>query len=172
MHPAIQITDDGSQTIFNGICDWVYEEEVFATKTAAWLSPDNKKLAFVQFDDKPVSHITIPVYGIPGVPRDQYPGLVDFPYPKTGSSNPLVKLFLVDLTNASPNEPVNKTQIPAPEEFRDKQHIVSVVAWANNDTLLSTWMNRVQNHAIVEACKGKSCRQVNSFDSLSIFRFN
>lgn len=162
VHPAIQITDDGSQNIYNGICDWVYEEEVFATKTAAWLSPDDKQLAFVQFDDSPVNHITIPVYGQPGSPRDQYPGIVDFPYPKTGSSNPLVKLFLVDLSDASSNEAVKKDQILAPEELREKQHIVSVVGWANNKTLLSTWMNRVQNHAIVEACEGKSCRQVSS----------
>lgn len=164
VHPAIQITDDGSPNIYNGICDWVYEEEVFATKTAAWLSPDDKQLAFVQFDDSPVNHITIPVYGQPGSSRDQYPGIVDFPYPKTGSNNPQVKLFLVDLADASSNEAVKKDQILAPEELRDKQHIISVVEWANNKTLLSTWMNRVQNHAIVEACEGKSCRQV-------IFRF-
>lgn len=111
VHPAIQITDDGSQNIYNGICDWVYEEEVFATKTAAWLSPDNKKLVYVQFDDSPVNHITIPVYGVPGSPRDQYPGIVDFPYPKTGSNNPLVKLFSVDLTDASPNETVEKVKL-------------------------------------------------------------
>lgn len=160
VHPAIQITDDGSANIYNGICDWVYEEEVFATKTAAWLSPDNKKLVYVQFDDTPVNHITIPVYGQPGAPRDQYPGIVDFPYPKTGTNNPLVKLFLVDLTNVARNETVKKVQIPAPEKLREQQHIVSVVAWANNETLLSTWMNRVQNHAIVEACRGQSCQQV------------
>lgn len=160
VHPAIQITDDGSANIYNGICDWVYEEEVFATKTAAWLSPNNKKLAYVQFDDTPVNHITIPVYGQPGSPSTQYPGIVDFPYPKSGTNNPLVKLFLVDLTNVSRNETVKKVQIPAPEKLRDQQHIVAVVSWANNETLLSTWMNRVQNHAIVESCKGQSCQQV------------
>lgn len=160
MHPAIQITDDGSANIYNGICDWVYEEEVFATKTAAWISPDNKQLAYVQFDDSPVSHIAIPVYGVPGSPRDQYPGIIDFPYPKTGSNNPLVKLFLVDLTSASVNETVKRVQIPPPKEFNEKPHIVSVVSWANNDTLLSTWMNRVQNNAIIEACQGETCHRV------------
>lgn len=160
IHPEIRITDDGSNNIYNGICDWVYEEEVFATKTAAWLSPDNKKLVYAQFDDTPVTHIFIPLYGEPGSRNDQYPVLLDFPYPKTGSGNPLVKLFLVDLSTASPGETVKKVQIPAPKELRDKEHIVSVVSWANNDVLLSTWMNRVQNHAIVEACEGQSCHQV------------
>ncbi|XP_031621025.1 venom dipeptidyl peptidase 4-like isoform X2 [Contarinia nasturtii] len=161
VHPAIQITNDGSANIYNGICDWVYEEEIFSTKTAAWISPDNKKLAYVQFDDSPVNHIAIPVYGAPGSSRDQYPGFIDFPYPKTGTNNPLVKLFLVDLTTVSPNEAVIKIQILPPQELREKQHIISVVLWgANNDTLLSTWMNRVQNRAIVEACEGEICRRI------------
>lgn len=133
---------------------------MFSTKTAAWISPDNKKLAYVQFDDSPVNHIAIPVYGAPGSQRDQYPGFIDFPYPKTGTNNPLVKLFLVDLTTVSPNEPVKKTQISPPQELREQQHIISVAAWTNNDTLLSTWMNRVQNRAIVEVCEGQICRRV------------
>lgn len=181
---TIQITNDGNANIFNGICDWVndndflflifvclelilfslyekvYEEEVFATKTAAWLSPDNKKLAYVQFDDSPVNHVTIPVYGVPGSLRDQYPGFIDFPYPKTGSNNPTVKLYLVDLTSTSSSDEVKKVQIDAPEEFKKEQHIISVVAWANNDTLLSAWMNRVQNHMIVKTCGKENCDQV------------
>lgn len=117
-------------------------------------------MAYVQFDDTPVNHIAIPVYGQPGNLRDQYPGLIDFPYPKTGTSNPLVKLFLVDLTGVSSNENVKKTQIQPPEELREKQHIIAVSAWANNNTLISAWMNRVQNHAIIEACEGETCRRV------------
>lgn len=163
INEAIQITSDGSQEIFNGICDWVYEEEVFATKTAAWLSPDNRKLAYVQFNDTPVKHVSIPLYGSPGSPDFQYPGFIDFPYPKTGSNNPLVKLFWVDLAGASPKDEVKKVQINPPDELIDDQHIISVVAWANNQTLLSAWMNRVQNHAIVEACDGQSCRPVSFF---------
>lgn len=170
VNPAIKITDDGSPNIFNGICDWVYEEEVFSTKTAAWLSPDNKKLAFVQFDDTPVNHIQIPVYGVPGI--DQYPGIIDFPYPKTGSHNPLVKLFVVDLANASPNQSVEKLSIPAPEEFRNIDHIISVVSWANNNTMLAVWMNRVQNQAILEACEGENCRRVRNIHAFLFLVLN
>lgn len=162
VHPAIQITYDGNANIYNGICDWVYEEEIFSTKTSAWISPDNKKLAYVQFNDTAVSHMEIPVYRVPGFfPRDQYPGMMNFSYPKTGTKNPLVKLFLVDLTTVSPNDNnVKKVQISPPDELREQQHIISVATWANNDTLLSVWMNRVQNHAIVEACEGPECRRV------------
>lgn len=105
-------------------------------------------------------YLTIPVYGVPGSPRDQYTGFIDFPYPKTGSNNPTVKLYLVDLTSTSSSDEVKKVQIDAPEEFKKEQHIISVVAWANNDTLLSAWMNRVQNHMIIKTCGKESCDQV------------
>lgn len=160
--PEIQITTDGDPNVFNGICDWVYEEEVFSTKTAVWISPDNKQMAYVQFDDSEVRHINIPVYGQAGAPQDQYPGVIEFPYPKTGSRNPFVKLFLVNLTQAEPEKPIEKIQISPPQEFKERQHIISVVAWANNDTMLSTWMNRIQNDSIVQVCKEQSCRNVMS----------
>lgn len=57
-------------------------EEVFSGKTALWLSPDGKKLAYVRFDDSPVRRINIPIYGIPGAPDFQYPAELPVNYPK------------------------------------------------------------------------------------------
>ncbi|KAI0185547.1 dipeptidyl peptidase IV N-terminal region-domain-containing protein, partial [Xylaria flabelliformis] len=34
-----QITNDGSPDMFNGVPDWVYEEEIFGTRSALWWSP-------------------------------------------------------------------------------------------------------------------------------------
>lgn len=98
------------------------------------------------------------MYGIPG--RDQYPSAVDFPYPKTGSPNPLVKLFLVNLESSAPGGPIVRSHIPPPKELQDIEHIVSVVAWANEVDMISTWMNRIQNHAIVQTCKNIQCKNV------------
>lgn len=114
-----------------------------------------------------MQHINIPVYGIPGVPRDQYPQAIDFPYPKTGSPNPLVKLFVVNLEDISPNRQVQKVQVLAPPELRNIQHIISVVSWANNDEMIAAWMNRVQNFTIVQSCKGIACRNLLILSSLS-----
>jgi len=51
-----RLTTDGSDTIFNGTLDWVYNEE-FATRVAqpayAW-SPDGKWLLFLRLDDEGV----------------------------------------------------------------------------------------------------------------------
>lgn len=117
-------------------------------------------MAFVQFNDSSVNHINIPIYGTPGIEQNQYPSAVEFPYPKTGSSNPTVKLFLVNLAAAKPNQAVTKVQVPPPKDFLDQEHIVSVVAWANDKELISTWMNRVQNRAIVQLCNTTGCSEL------------
>lgn len=153
----VQITTDGRENIYNGVCDWVYEEEVFSTKTALWFSPNGAQLAFVRFDDAFVRNMQIPIYGQPGA--FQYPEEIIIPYPKTGSPNPTVKLFSVNLKT------LEKYENPAPIKLRNIEHIIAVVAWANDDTLLSTWMNRVQNETVVQICENAACKLLNSWVS-------
>lgn len=78
----IQLTTDGSNDIFNGVPDWVYEEEVFASNSALWFSPDGKRLAYMRFDDSNTKRITFPYYGVPGALEFQYPRNIAFNYPK------------------------------------------------------------------------------------------
>lgn len=158
-----QITTDGRENIYNGVCDWVYEEEVFSTKTALWFSPDGSQLAYVRFDDTAVRTMQIPIYGLPGA--FQYPEEIVIPYPKTGSPNPLVQLFSVDLETVADENKVEKYEVLAPIELRNVQHIIAVVAWANNGTLLSTWMNRVQNKTYVQTCVDDKCKLLMSWAS-------
>lgn len=74
------ITGDGIPgVVYNGIPDWVYEEEVLGTDAASWFSPDGKKLAFIRFDDKEVREA---VYDIYGEGDQQYPEEVHLRYPK------------------------------------------------------------------------------------------
>jgi dipeptidyl aminopeptidase len=58
----VRITKTGSKTVFNGVPDWVYEEEVFSADKAFWFSPDSKYLAFLSFDETAVEEYTFPVY--------------------------------------------------------------------------------------------------------------
>ena len=60
-------------TIFNGICDWVYEEEVFSDTKAMYFSPDGTHLAWVEFNDTEVDVMPLQVYGQPGRIEFQYP---------------------------------------------------------------------------------------------------
>lgn len=151
----IQVTFDGidSQTsiILNGITDWVYEEEIFSTNSASWFSPDGKKLAFIQFDDSNVSTIAIPHYGLPG--QFQYPLMNEINYPKAGSVNPKVKFFYADFDGITVENANQKVfNIAVPTEFTDLEHLITSVQWANDNTLISAWMNRVQNKAIINKC--------------------
>lgn len=51
----VRITTDGSESVFNGVPDWVYEEEVFGADFALWFSPNGEEIAFLRSDETEVS---------------------------------------------------------------------------------------------------------------------
>nr|XP_003707763.1 PREDICTED: venom dipeptidyl peptidase 4 isoform X1 [Megachile rotundata] len=130
--------------VFNGIPDWVYEEEVLASASALWFSPDGKHLAFITFNDTNVKDIVIPKYGTPGGIVYQYPLEENIKYPKAGSPNPVVSLNLIDLTNSS-SEIIN---LQPPIDFVGVDNIIYTVNWRNSEQVVATWTNRVQNKAM------------------------
>lgn len=72
------ITADGiSDVIYNGIPDWVYEEEVLGTDAASWFSPNGEKLAYIRFDDREVKEALYELYD-----NRQYPEEIHLRYPK------------------------------------------------------------------------------------------
>lgn len=76
------ITSDGEPgVIYNGIPDWVYEEEVLGTDAASWFSPNGEKLAFIRFDDVNVREAVYNIYG-DGTGDHLYPEEVHLRYPK------------------------------------------------------------------------------------------
>lgn len=60
--PHVRVTTDGSHTVFNGVPDWVYEEEVFETDTALWWSPDATRIAFLRSDESKVHDFKLQYY--------------------------------------------------------------------------------------------------------------
>lgn len=151
------LTTDGSQYVYNGIPDWVYEEEVFASNCALWFSPDGNKLAWARFDDTPVRAMSIPVYGTPGSLDFQYTQHLGILYPKAGSPNPVVTLHSVDLTAATPVELSHPYVGPTPNQ----KPLLTAVAWLDNSNLIAAWMNRIQNECYLHKCSASECTQVN-----------
>jgi len=84
------LTDDGYEDLRNGLPDWVYPEEL-GQDEAFWWSPDSKKIAFMQFDERPVTKYPI-IHDIQPIPRLEMLG-----YPKPGGNNPIIRLFIVDV---------------------------------------------------------------------------
>ncbi|XP_076681327.1 venom dipeptidyl peptidase 4 isoform X3 [Andrena cerasifolii] len=147
-----QITDTGVfGTIYNGVPDWVYEEEVFGSNKAIWFSPSGTKLAFGYFDDSHTPIITIPFYGYPGSLTFQYTSAISIHYPKSGTTNPTVKLFYVDLKKVVQGN-VSLTEIEHPTELSSTERILSAVAFPTDNLVYATWMNRVQNRTYFHFC--------------------
>ena len=46
--------------LYNGIPDWVSEEETFEDNKALWWSPDSSRLVYGVFDDTDVDIINLP----------------------------------------------------------------------------------------------------------------
>ncbi len=84
------LTTDGTEDLRNGFPDWVYPEEL-GQYQAFWWSPDSKRIAFMQFDEKPVTKYPI-VHDVQPIPHFELLG-----YPKPGGNNPIVRLFVVDV---------------------------------------------------------------------------
>jgi dipeptidyl-peptidase-4 len=87
------VTTEGSEverTRF-GSGSWVYGEEL-DQNTAMWWSPDGSKLAYYGFDEKPVTDYYLQLG------QTQLYSTADIEaYPKAGSDNPVVDLFVYDL---------------------------------------------------------------------------
>ncbi|KDN43691.1 hypothetical protein K437DRAFT_225471 [Tilletiaria anomala UBC 951] len=99
-HAPVRITNSGATEIFNGVPDWVYEEEVFSSDSAMWFSPDGTKLAYLSFDERDVPTFDFPIYN----PSHWFPAQTTpytektkMKYPKPGYPNPVVSAHVVDV---------------------------------------------------------------------------
>ncbi|KAF4981836.1 hypothetical protein FZEAL_2414 [Fusarium zealandicum] len=149
-----QITDDGGPDMFHGVPDWVYEEEVFGTRSTLWFSPDAKFLAFLSFNETGVGTFTIPYYMDGEKLAPTYPRELDLRYPKVGSTNPTVQLNILDLST-------NDYKPVAVDAFEPEDLIIGEVAWVTNthDALIYRAFNRVQDkdtHVVVNPQTFKS----------------
>ena len=51
-HPLTTSGEPG--TVYHGVADWLYEEEILGASRALWVSPDQTHLAFLSFNDSKV----------------------------------------------------------------------------------------------------------------------
>ncbi|KAH1014109.1 hypothetical protein HUJ04_003003 [Dendroctonus ponderosae] len=144
-----------TEFIFNGIPDWVYEEEIFSSNKALWFSGDGRKIAYARFNDNNVEAMVVPIYGEPGTLYSQYPRANFVKYPKAGTTNPTVELFVYDIDSKNTTELAITSNLESAHIINEKpglnfsEPILAAVTWATNNSLVAVWMNRRQNQANV-----------------------
>ncbi|KDQ19524.1 hypothetical protein BOTBODRAFT_153437 [Botryobasidium botryosum FD-172 SS1] len=139
----IRVTTTGTESLFNGVPDWVYEEEVFASDFTLWWAPDSQHLAFLTLDESAVDTFTYPVYNPSTDPDAVYPYTkeVKMKYPKPGYANPLVSVGIYKLPSASA---LIAAPFPAPDvlnltwaaQLDPNDRIISEVAWVGNSSMI------------------------------------
>ncbi|XP_066468190.1 dipeptidyl peptidase 4 [Tiliqua scincoides] len=145
--PIVAITQNGEENkVFNGLADWVYEEEMFGTPAALWWSPNGSFLAYAEINDTEVPLIEYSFYS---EDTQQYPKTIKIPYPKAGVTNPTIRLFVVDTQSLSS---INSTEIVAPSNIISGDHYLSVVTWVTDERICLQWLKRIQNVSVLAIC--------------------
>uniref|UniRef100_A0A803XWF3 Dipeptidyl peptidase like 10 n=1 Tax=Meleagris gallopavo TaxID=9103 RepID=A0A803XWF3_MELGA len=141
---SLRLTSSGKEgIIFNGIADWLYEEELLHSHIAHWWSPDGERLAFLTINDSLVPSMVIPRFT-----GGLYPKAKQYPYPKAGQTNPTVKLFVVNLYG-----PAHTLELMPPDSFKSREYYITMVNWVSNTKAVVRWLNRPQNISILTVCE-------------------
>ena len=140
-------------------------------------------MAYAEFNDMDVNEFVYPKYGNPDDPlANRYPEQVRIKYPKTGTTNPSIKINVFeDLTSDAPTS----LNVQAPTDlgrlltirlfnsmgirrnvfafllyavyntshFIVEGYIYTAITWINEETVSVIWMNRVQNQSEVTECR-------------------
>ncbi|XP_052359554.1 dipeptidyl aminopeptidase-like protein 6 isoform X3 [Oncorhynchus keta] len=141
---SIRLVSTGKEgVIFNGLSDWLYEEEIFQTHIAHWWSLDGARLAYATINDTMVPKMEIPMFT-----GTTYPTGREYHYPKAGEENPVISLYVVNL-----NGPLHTMEMRRPEDQRMGEYYVTMVKWATTTKLAVNWLNRAQNISMLTLCQ-------------------
>ncbi|XP_061696182.1 dipeptidyl aminopeptidase-like protein 6b [Syngnathoides biaculeatus] len=142
---TIRLVSTGKEgVVFNGLADWLYEEEILQSYKAHWWSPDGLRLAYMTINDTLVPKMEVPFFT--GTP---YPNTLEYHYPKAGEENPLVHLSVASL-----NGPLHTVVMKKPDDPRiGREYYITMVKWATSTKLAVNWLNRAQNNSILTLCE-------------------
>ncbi|WP_096383804.1 S9 family peptidase [Lysobacter enzymogenes] len=127
---AVQLTKDGSDTIGNGVAEFVADEEM-DRHTGYWWAPDDSAIAFARIDESPV-----PVQKRYEVYPDRT-AVVEQRYPAAGDRNVLVRLLVA---------PVGRTGATREIDLGKQQDIyLARVDWRGADRLTFQRQSRDQH---------------------------
>uniref|UniRef100_A0A3Q2WN16 Dipeptidyl peptidase like 10 n=1 Tax=Haplochromis burtoni TaxID=8153 RepID=A0A3Q2WN16_HAPBU len=151
---SLRITSSGMEgVIFNGLTDWLYEEEILHSYLAHWWSPDGERLAYLTINDTLVPNMVLPQFT-----GSTYPRGLQYPYPMAGHVNPTVKLSVVSLVGATHTQ-----EMQPPDQLALRDFYITMVKWISNTHLVVQWLNRPQNASLLTVCDatiGSACSRM------------
>ncbi|CAI4229994.1 unnamed protein product [Auanema sp. JU1783] len=131
----------------HGYFDWMYEEEIFSSRTAMWWSPSGARLAFASRIDAHVKTVVMTRY----TSAQKYPIMSNLEYPKTGEKRlPSYTISIWDKKARTSKQ--MDVQLRDSREF----HYVFSVNWMildQQEVAVVFWTNRYQNHLSVTICE-------------------
>jgi hypothetical protein len=155
----IRVTSSGNASLFNGVPDWIYEEEVFSNDHTLWWSPDSSKIAFLRLDETEVDEFRFPIYN----PTDDsstvvpYTQAVVIKYPKPGYNNPLTSVHVFDVAqylegSESSSDSSAKTytyELTWEDRFPVTNSVIMDVSWVGQSTLIVKEVTRAADNGSV-----------------------
>lgn len=136
--------------IYNGVPDWLYEEEILQSNKAIWLSNDGHLMLYGVFNDSLVQEQQYSWYSNANGDINLYPEIRSLRYPKPGTSNPTITLKVADL--AEPKS-IRIRDLTPPPILLNQEHYFTSAAWVSQTEVSVVWMNRPQNLSVVTLCK-------------------
>jgi len=170
----IRLTSSGKpHEYFNGVANWLYEEEILGHTPAFQVSPNGHKLAYMSFNDSQVSSMPYTIYGDQVIPRIQR-----IRYPKAGQPNPRVSVQVVEnlaqisapisedhnsestegISQSGDNREARIVSMRLPHDLAVQQHYIYRINWLTEDKLALIWSNRYQNESHVLICSANEER--------------
>lgn len=147
-----RLTKDGSETILNGILDWVYQEEIYGRGNwrGYWWRDDGKYIAFFRLDETQV-----PVYRvIDPIPYRQNPE--NWRYPKAGDPNPTIRVGIARTDNG------DTTWLDL-DRYKDVEPVISQMSWSPDGNLIYSIQDREQIWMDVNAAAPGNARSTTLF---------
>ncbi|MFK8114512.1 MAG: DPP IV N-terminal domain-containing protein, partial [Rubripirellula sp.] len=136
---SLRLTNDGTDTLLDGVLDWTYQEEIFGRGNfrGFWFSPDGQWLAMLRIDISGIQP-----YTLSAASSQRGKGNVSR-YPKAGDPIPQAELLVWDLRE------FESGVVPPPKSLvkstRDQELIVTGVWWhAHQHRLVFCVSDRLQ----------------------------
>ncbi len=125
-----RVTFGGMEGVMNGRPDWLYPEELGQSE-GYWWSPDGSKIAYLQWDEREVFQFPI-VHDLEPEARLELQR-----YVKAGETNPIVKLFVVDVASGE--------SVEVDTNSSDQVYLVQVEWTPDGSEVTFQRLNRKQN---------------------------